>query len=103
MEIMKWARDIESLYEELLEKAKKEKLNEIQDLREKQQTIMDAIYTRKQEVVNSALKRLSEEVYEGVENFRESLKKATKKIEKKYQSKKEDLIETIINKLGLDF
>lgn len=103
MEIMKWAREIESLYEELIEKAKREKLSEIQDLREKQQNIMDAIYTRKQDVVNSALKRLSEEVYEGVENFRDNLNKTTKIIEKNYQSKKKDLIETIINKLGLDF
>ena len=103
MEIMKWAREIESLYEELIEKAKREKLSEIQDLGEKQQNIMDAIYTRKQDVVNSALKRLSEEVYEGVENFRDNLNKTTKIIEKNYQSKKKDLIETIINKLGLDF
>ena len=103
MEIMKWAREIESLYDELIEKAKREKLSEIQDLREKQQNIMDAIYTRKQDVVNSALKRLSEEVYEGVENFRDNLNKTTKIIEKNYQSKKKDLIETIINKLGLDF
>lgn len=103
MEIMKWAREIESLYEELIEKAKREKLSEIQDLREKQQNIMDVIYTRKQDVVNSALKRLSEEVYEGVENFRDNLNKTTKIIEKNYQSKKKDLIETIINKLGLDF
>ena len=103
MEIMKWAREIESLYEELIEKAKREKLSEIQDLREKQQNIMDAIYTRKQDVVNSAWKRLSEEVYEGVENFRDNLNKTTKIIEKNYQSKKKDLIETIINKLGLDF
>jgi len=103
MEIMKWTREIESLYEELIEKAKREKLIEIQDLREKQQNIMDVIYTRKQKVVNSALKRLSEDIYEGIENFRDSLNKATKIIEKKYQSKKNDLIETIINKLGLDF
>ena len=103
MEIMKWAREIESLYEELIEKAKREKLSEIQELREKQQNIMDAIYTRKQDVVNSALKRLSEDVYIGIENFRDSLNKTTKKIEKNYQSKKKDLIETIINKLGLDF
>ncbi len=88
MEIMKWARDIESLYEELIEKAKREKLSEVQDLREKQQDIMDAIYTRKQDVVNSALKRLSEDVYIGIENFRDSLNKTTKKIEKNYQSKK---------------
>jgi len=103
MEIMKWAREIESLYEELIDKAKREKLSEIQDLREKQQNIMDVIYTRKQDVVNSALKRLSEDVYIGIENFRDSLSKTTKKIEKNYQSKKKDLIETIINKLGLDF
>lgn len=103
MEIMKWAREIESLYEELIDKAKREKLSEIQDLREKQQNIMDVIYTRKQDVVNSALKRLSEDVYIGIENFRDSLSKTTKKIEKNYQSKKKNLIETIINKLGLDF
>ena len=103
MEIMKWAREIESLYEELIEKAKKEKLIEIQDLREKQQNIMDAVYIRKQEVVNSALKRLSEDVFEGIVNFRDRLNKTTKIIEKKYQSKKKDLIKTIINKLGLDF
>ena len=103
MEIMKWVREIESLYEELIEKAKREKLSEIQDLREKQQNIMDAIYTRKQDVVNSALKRLSEDVYEGIENFRDNLNKTTKIIEKNYQSKKKALIETIINKLGLDF
>jgi len=103
MEIMKWAREIESLYEELIDKAKREKLSEIQDLREKQQNIMDVIYTRKQDVVNSALKRLSEDVYIGIENFRDSLSKTTKKIEKNYQSKKKNLIDTIINKLGLDF
>jgi len=103
MEIMKWAREIETLYEELIEKAKKEKLIEIQDLREKQQNIMDAVYIRKQEVVNSALKRLSEDVFEGIVNFRDRLNKTTKIIEKKYQSKKKNLIEKIINKLGLDF
>ena len=66
----------------IIEKAKREKLSEIQDLREKQQNIMDAIYTRKQDVVNSALKRLSEDVYIGIENFRDGLNKTTKKIEK---------------------
>ena len=103
MEIMKWSREIESLYEELIGKARKEKLSEIQDLRDKQQEIMDAIHARKQEVVNTAMKRLSEDIYIGIENFRDSLNKTTKIIERKYQSKKKDLIKTIINKLGLDF
>ena len=69
MEIFDWAKEIERIYEELIEKTKNENLAEIQALREEQEKTLGRSMEQKQTIVNNALKVLSEKVNKEIESF----------------------------------
>lgn len=103
IEIFKWTKDIEKIYEGLIDKAKEENLAEMQAFRENQEKLIEKTLLKKQEVVNLALKNISIEINNGISSFNEKLDVAMKKIERKYQKDKTQLIKIIIKKLELNF
>lgn len=103
IEIFKWTKDIEKIYEGLIDKAKEENLAEMQAFRENQEKLIEKTLLKKQEVVNLALKNISIEINNGISSFNEKLDVAMKKIERKYQKDKIQLIKIIIKKLELNF
>ncbi len=103
IEIFKWTKDFEKIYEGLIDKAKEENLAEMQAFRENQEKLIEKTLLKKQEVVNLALKNISIEINNGISSFNEKLDVAMKKIERKYQKDKTQLIKIIIKKLELNF
>lgn len=103
MEIFKWVDEIEKIYDNLIEKAKKGSLEDIRKARLSQEKEMENIIFKNQEIINEALAKVSKEVSENSEDFEELLKNLCIKIEKYYQENKEGLSNLIFEKLGFDF
>ncbi len=103
MEIFKWVEEIEKIYNDLIEKAKKGSLEEIRKARSSQEKEMENITYKNQEIINEALAKVSKEVSANSENFEERLKNLCNKIEKYYQENKEGLSSSLFEKLGFDF
>ena len=103
MEIFKWANEIEKVYKDLIDNAKEASFAELQALKNNQEKMMEYAINQKQELVNLALKNLSEEVDKGINKFKNELNNTIKNIEEKYQKNNKNLRKLIIEDLGLDF
>ena len=103
MEIFKWMKEIEEVYIELIEKAKKENLDDIEKLKNDQDNHVEKILLTKQELINSALKSLSEELEQKENDFKKKISQILKKNEINYEENKIQLISSVIKQLELEF
>ncbi len=103
MEVFNWVKDIEKVYEDLIEKAKDINLSEIKVSRENQEKILEGLLKQKNELTTTSLKNLSADVQDKIKDFRKKLNEAINNIEKDYQKDKKNLESLILEKLGLDF
>ncbi len=103
MEIFKWVKDIEKVYDDLIEKAKKESLEELKEFRENQEKIMEDLLSKKHEILSLAFKNLSIEVNKEIVNFDKRLDESINNIEKNYQKNKDLIKKSILQKFGFDF
>jgi len=103
MEIFKWVEEIEKIYDDLIEKAKKESLEDIRKARTSQEKVMEEIIYKNQQIINNASAKVSKEVSEKSKNFGELVKNLCNKIKKDYQNNKEGLTSLLLEKLGFDF
>ncbi|GAF87807.1 unnamed protein product, partial [marine sediment metagenome] len=100
MEIFKWVEEIEKIYDDLIEKAKKGSLDDIRKARTSQEKEMENTTYKNQEIINEALAKASKDISENSEIFEELLKNLCNKIEKYYQENKEGLSSLLFEKLG---
>lgn len=103
MDIFKWVNDIENVYEDLINNAKDFNLNDIEGFREEQRKEFENFINKKNEIINNALLRLSQDVKSEVKMFRDKIDRAIKKIEKQFQKNIPNLQKSIIIEAGLDF
>ncbi|MFX1322839.1 MAG: hypothetical protein ACFFAQ_14475 [Promethearchaeota archaeon] len=103
MELFKWLKEIEQVYQELIENAKKESLVQIQLLEEQQKKDLEILLKEKKGFVNSTLTDLSNEVKNYLDNLKIKNSEIIKKIELNYKKNKDKLIQSIKEKLGYDF
>ncbi len=103
MEIFKWVKDIEQLYENLIEKTKEENFAEIQNLKNQQETLLEKNLAENQKFVSLALKSLSKDVDNEIKILEQNLEAAIKNLEINYQKNRKNLDKLIIEKLGFDF
>ena len=103
MNIFEWANEIEKVYEQLMEKARKENSLEIQVFKEQQENLLKELLKKNHDLVNLSLESLSEDVTNGIRAYEAQFDEALKSIEKEYQRKKNELINEIISKLGFNF
>ncbi len=103
MEIFEWVKDVERIYEDLIEKAKNENLAELENLRTEQESIMEKKIVTFRELVGSALESLSKSLENENLFIKKKLKDFKKKMETSYNDNKENLIELIIKDIGFDF
>ncbi|MFX0104223.1 MAG: hypothetical protein ACFE75_01875 [Candidatus Hodarchaeota archaeon] len=103
MDIFKWIKDIEKVYEELINNAKSVNLNDIEEFREIQRKEFEDYIRKKNDLVRNALVTLSEDVDSEIIIFREKMDIAIKKIEKEFQNSTQNLNKLIISEAGLDF
>jgi hypothetical protein len=103
MNIFKWIKDIENVYEDLINSAKTVNLNDIEEFRESQRLNFEEFLKNKNDLVRNALITLSQDVDSEIKVFHEKIDKAIKKIEKEFQNNIQDLNKLIITEAGLDF
>ncbi len=103
MKIFEWVEEIERIYEELVETAKKESLEDIQKDRSAQEKLLEDTTRKNQDIINNALKTVSKKLSAESAKFEELLMNLRNNIEKYYYDNKEDLINSIFKELGFDF
>ena len=103
MDIFKWIRDIENVYEELIETAKTVNLNDIEEFRESQRMKFEDYVKKKNDLVRNAIITLSQDVDSEIKIFGEKIDIAIKNIEKEFQNNVQDINKLIITEAGLDF
>ncbi len=103
MDIFKWIKDIENVYEELINSAKNVNLNDIEQFREIQRKEFEDYLRKKNDLVNNALITLSKDVGSETKIFRDKMDIAIKKIEKQFQNSIQNLNKLIISEARLDF
>jgi hypothetical protein len=103
MDIFKWIKDIEKVYEELINNAKNVNLNDIEEFRESQRKEFEDYIRKKNDLVKFALITLSQDVDSEIKTFRDKMDIAIKRIEKEFQNSIQNLNELIISEAGLDF
>ena len=103
MKIFEWAKEIENVYKDLIEKSKNQNLKEIEILRVENEQLIDESLQKKQNLVNIALKSLNKDVKKEISQFEENLKSILKNFEQDYNQNKKKIINDIIKSLGMDF
>ena len=103
MKIFEWVEEIERIYEELVEKTKKESLEDIRKERSAQEKLLEDTTRKNQDIINNALKTVSKKLSAESAKFEELLMNLRNNIEKYYYDNKEDLINSIFKEVGFDF
>jgi len=103
MEIFNWVKEIENMYNDIVEKAKSENLNDIKSSRAHQEELLEQKVKRTQEKVKAGMRTLSLEENDKANAFNLLLNDLIDKIEKNIQENKDELINLIIKKLGFNF
>jgi len=103
MEIFKWAKEIETISENLIKKAKEVNIKEIQHLKGEQEAKIEETIQKKRSVIDSALKSLSDELNDQISIFESNLLHKMKKVEENYLKNKDKIIAEVLERLGFDF
>ncbi|MHA2037234.1 MAG: hypothetical protein ACW98X_12415 [Promethearchaeota archaeon] len=103
MDVFEWVKDIEDLYENLINNAKDINLKDIEEFREQQRKQFESFVEKKNELVNNALITLATSGDTQIKEFEDQIDKAIKKIEVQFQEEISNLHKLIIVEMGLDF
>ena len=103
MEIFKWVEEIEKIYDDLIEKAKDQSLEEINKVQSSQAKILEEMTYKNQENLNNTLTKVSEDVRGKSVEFEVLLKDLCVKIEQYYLENKKGLKNLLFEKIGFEF
>ncbi|MFX1493854.1 MAG: hypothetical protein ACFFBZ_06195 [Promethearchaeota archaeon] len=103
MELFKWLEDIQDLYKSLIEKAQKESIIEIKQLETERKNEMEKILKKKDEFVNSIINDLLKTMRNHVSNFKSNNNKEIEKLKENYFNNRNNLVKSILEKLGYNF
>ncbi|MFW9945430.1 MAG: hypothetical protein ACFFDX_01230 [Candidatus Odinarchaeota archaeon] len=103
MELFKWLEDIQDLYKSLIEKAQKESIIEIKQLETERKNEMEKILKKKEEFVNSIINDLLKTMKNHISNFKSNNNKEIEKLKENYFNNRNNLVKSILEKLGYNF
>jgi len=103
MDLFEWIKDIEKVYEDLINNAKEINLNDIEEFRDQYRKRLEFFIDEKNELINQALINLSIEVDKETKVFEEQMDIALNHIKNQFQKEIKNLQELIIVEVGLDF
>lgn len=103
MDIFESIKDIEKIYEHLIDDAKKFNLKAIEDFRNEQNENFDKFIGKINVLVNTAIGNLTIDVEEKKITFEKHLQDAIKNIEAEFQKNIGNLHKLIIKEIGIDF
>jgi len=102
MDIFESIKDIEKIYEDLIDDAKKFNLKAIEDFRNEQNENFDKFIGKINVLVNTAIGNLTIDVEEKKITFEKQLQDAIKNIEAEFQKNIGNLHKLIIKEIGID-
>ena len=103
MEVFEWVRDIERVYEELINKTKNTNLKDIEEFRQEQAEKFDTFITKINVLVKTAIGNLTVALDQETNIYEKDLDNAIKKIEADFKKNIKNLQKLIIEEVGLDF
>ncbi|MFX1317160.1 MAG: hypothetical protein ACFE9T_14965 [Promethearchaeota archaeon] len=103
MDIFESIKEIEKIYENLINNAKKFNLKEIEEFRNEQNENFDFFIGKINVLVNTAIGNLTIDVEEKKITFEKQLRDAIKNIEAGFQKNIKNLHNLIIKEIGIDF
>ena len=103
MDLFEWIRDIQKVYEDLVNNAKNINLKEIEEYREDQDKKFETFLSKMNVLVNTALGNLAVYIDDKTNTFEKNLNHAIKNIEVEFQKNIGNLEKLIIEEVGLDF
>ncbi len=103
MELFKWLEDIQDLYKNLIEKAQKESITQIKQLDTEKKIEMEKILKKKEDFVNSIINDLLKTMRDHISNFKSTNNKEIEKLKENYFKNRDNLVKSIIDKLGYNF
>ena len=103
MDIFKSIKEIEKIYGDLIDDAKKFNLKEIEEFRNEQNENFDKYIGKINVLVNTAIGNLTIDVEEQKITFEKKLHDAIKNIETELQKKIGNLHKLIVKEIGVDF
>ncbi len=103
MDLFEWIKDIQNVYEELVNNAKNINLKEIEEYREEQVKKFETFLTKINILVKTALGNLAVDIDNKTNTFEKNQNYAIKNIEVEFQKNIENLEKLISEEVGLDF
>ena len=101
MDLFEWIRDIQKVYEDLVNMAKNINLKEIEEYREEQDKRFETFLTKINVLVKTALGNLAVDLDDKTNTFEKNLNFTIKNIEVEFQKNIENLEKLIIEETGL--
>lgn len=103
MDLFGWIRDIQNIYENLVNNAKNINLNQIKDFREEQDKKFETFLNKINVLVKTALGNLAVDIDAKTNVFEKDLNHAIKNIDVEFKKNMPKLEKLIIKEVGLDF
>jgi len=103
MNLFEWVKDIERVYDNLINNAKNANLKEIEEFREEQNQNFESFLTKINVLINTAIGNLTVEVDKETNIYEKNLDNAIKKIEVDFKKNIGNLQKLIIENVGFDF
>ncbi len=103
MNIFGSVKEIEDIYEKLVEKARLENKNDLESFKNQQEEEINSSNEKNQKFLESTLKIISEDMNNGINFYREQVNESLEHIKIKYKENKKIIIENILKEFGFDF
>lgn len=103
MNIFDNVKELEKMYENLLNEAKERHTEEVRSLREKYDEVIDKRANLLDVYINDTLENLSIELQDKINEYKNTITQLFHEIEQEYKKNKEDFINQIIKVLELPF
>ncbi len=103
MNLFEWVKDIERVYDNLINNAKNANLKEIEEFREEQNQNFESFLNNINVLINTAIGNLTVEVDKETNIYEKNLDNAIKKIEVDFKKNIGNLQKLIIENVGFDF
>ncbi|MFX1356542.1 MAG: hypothetical protein ACFFA8_04585 [Promethearchaeota archaeon] len=103
MELFKWLEEVERIYKELIDNAKKDKATQIEQLIKKEESQLKELIQKKDQYIKIVLDELSKDIEDHISTLKKKNKIELENIRNSYLNKKSKIIEIILDKMVYNF
>jgi len=103
MNIFESVKEIEDIYDKLVEKARLENKDDLESFKKQQEDEIKLNNEKNQKFLDSTLKIISEDISKGIKFYKEQVNESLEYIKNKYKENKKIIIKNILKEFGFDF